>query len=81
MTVTALKMKSTPMGPYMELMQGMNRHDIQIVVTYLNEMLEKTNKPKASRKVPASFKKLRGMVNVTKEEMAQDARLAHIMER
>lgn len=33
------------------------------------------------RQVPAAFKKLRGMVNITEEEMAQDKHLAHIMER
>lgn len=40
MTVAALKVKSTPMAPYIGLMRGMSRRDIQIVVTFLNEVLE-----------------------------------------
>jgi len=28
------------MAPYIGLMRGMSRHDIQIVVTFLNEMME-----------------------------------------
>ena len=37
--------------------------------------------PVGKRNVPAEFKKLRGMVNITDEEIAQDKHLAHIMER
>lgn len=40
MTATALKVKSTPMAPYIGLMRGMSRRDIQIVVTFLNEVME-----------------------------------------
>jgi len=37
--------------------------------------------PAGKRQVPAEFKRLRGMVNITEEEIAQDEHLAHIMER
>ena len=40
MTATALKVKSTPMAPYIGLMRGMSRRDIQIVMTFLNEVME-----------------------------------------
>ena len=31
--------------------------------------------------IPAEFKRLRGMVNITDEEISQDEHLAHIMQR
>ena len=40
MTITAQRVKETPMAPYIGLMRGMSRHDIQIVVTFLNEVME-----------------------------------------
>ena len=40
MTATAVQVKSTPMAPYIGLMRGMSRRDIQIVVTFLNEVME-----------------------------------------
>ena len=36
---------------------------------------------KSARQVPDSFKKLRGMVAITEEDMAKDERLAYIMRR
>lgn len=39
MTATALKVKSTPMGPYIGLMEGMTREEKQIVVTFLTESI------------------------------------------
>ena len=56
----------------------MNREQKEIVVTFITESMEEA---KARRQVPAEFKRLRGMVNVTPEEMAQDERLTNIMER
>ena len=66
------------MAPYMALLRGMTREQKQIVVTFITESMEE-QKPK--RQVPAEFKRLRGMVNITEDEMAQDEQLAHIMER
>ena len=43
--------------------------------------LKPVKKEKVRREMPAEFKKLRGIVSVTAEEMAQDEHLAHIMER
>lgn len=68
------------MAPYMNLLRGMTREQKQIVVTFITESMEEPVK-KTKRQVPAEFKKLRGMVNITDEEMAQDERLAHIMKR
>lgn len=78
MTATAQRIKETPMAPYMTLLQGMTREQKQIVVKFITESMEEA-KPK--RQVPAEFKRLRGMVNITEEEMAQDEHLAHIMKR
>jgi hypothetical protein len=78
MTVTAQRIKETPMAPYMALLRGMTREQKQIVVTFITESMEE---PKPMRQVPAEFKRLRGMVNITEDEIAQDEHLAHIMER
>ena len=78
MTVLAQRVMETPLAPYFGLLQAMSREDKRIVVLFLMEALEE---PKTVRQVPASFKKLRGMVSITDEEIAQDEHLAHIMER
>ena len=78
MTAMALKVKQTPMAPYMALLRGMTREEKQIVVTFITESMDE---PTPKRQVPAEFKRLRGMVNITEVEMAQDEHLAHIMER
>ena len=57
----------------------MTREQKQIVVTFITESMME---PKAKvREVPMAFKRLRGMVDITDEEMARDKHLAHIMER
>lgn len=38
MTALAKKILETPMAPYMDILQGMTRKDIDIVVTFLNEV-------------------------------------------
>lgn len=48
MTTTAQQVKSTPMAPYIGLMRGMSRHDIQIVVTFLNEVMDEAEETKAA---------------------------------
>lgn len=40
MTATAQRIKETPMAPYIGLMRGMTREQKQIVVTFLNEVME-----------------------------------------
>ncbi len=78
--MTALqRIKETPLAPYMGLLDGMSREQKMIVVMYLTESMKES--AKAKRQVPASFKKLRGMVSITEEDMARDEHLAHIMER
>ena len=78
MTTLAQRISETPMAPYAALLRSMTREQKRIVVTYLTESMEE---PKTKRQVPAEFKKLRGIVNITEEEMARDEHLAHIMER
>ena len=78
MTTLAQRISETPMAPYVALLRGMTREQKRIVVTYLTESMEE---PKTKRQVPAEFKKLRGIVNITEEDMARDEHLAHIMER
>jgi hypothetical protein len=56
----------------------MSREEQRIVVTFITELMKE---PKSKRQVPAEFKRLRGMVNISAEEIAQDEHLAHIMER
>jgi hypothetical protein len=75
---TTQRIETTPMVPYINLMRAMTREQKRIVVTFLTETMdEPTNK----RQVPVSFKKLRGMLSITDEDIAQDDRLAHIMNR
>ena len=75
---TTQRIETTPMSPYINLMRAMTREQKRIVVTFLTETMdEPTNK----RQVPVSFKKLRGMLSITDEDIAQDDRLAHIMNR
>ncbi|MBO7069390.1 MAG: hypothetical protein J6W52_12085 [Bacteroidaceae bacterium] len=51
MTALAQKVKSTPMAPYIGVMQGMSRRDIDIVVSFLNEIKAHTEEP-AEASVP-----------------------------
>ena len=78
MTASAQRIKDTPMAPYLALLRAMTREEKQVVVAYITELMEE---PKQKRQVPAEFKKLRGMVSISDEEVAQDEHLAHIMER
>ena len=41
----AQRIKETPMAPYVGLMRGMSRQDIEIVVTFLNEIMEEQEIP------------------------------------
>lgn len=46
MTRLAQQIAETPLAPYVGLMRGMSRRDIQIVVTFLNEMMEEVEMSK-----------------------------------
>lgn len=78
MTTLAQRIKETPIAPYLGLLRGMTREQKQIVVMYITESMKE---PTSKRQVPAEFKRLRGMVNITDEEISQDEHLAHIMQR
>jgi len=91
MTATAQRVKDTPMAPYIGLMRGMSRHDIQIVVTFLNEVMEEaeeTTPPKSNAdiirekyknlKISPEIQRLRGCMKLTEEEM-QDEHTKYIL--
>ncbi len=80
MTALSQRIMETPMAPYTSLLRGMTREQKQIVVMFITESMDEPLTD-AKRQVPAEFKKLRGMANVNDREMAQDERLAHIMNR
>ena len=64
MTATAQQVKSTPMAPYIGLMRGMSRHDIQIVVTFLNEVMEEAEETKAAASSDSLVEMARKKFNV-----------------
>ena len=79
------------MAPYIGLMRGMSRRDIQIVVTFLNEVMEEieeTTPPKSNAeiirekyknlKLSPEIQRLRGCMKLTEEEM-QDERTKYIL--
>lgn len=91
MTATAQRVKDTPMAPYIGLMRGMSRHDIQIVVTFLNEVMEEAEEtipPKSNAeiirekyknlKISPEIQRLRGCMKLTEEEM-QDEHTKYIL--
>jgi len=43
MTAITQQVLTTPMAPYIGLMRGMNKRDKQIVVEFLNEVMEETD--------------------------------------
>lgn len=64
------------MAPYLALMRGMTREGKEVVVAFVVDTM---NEQKPVREVSPEFKKLRGMVSITEEEMSCGERLAHIM--
>ena len=93
MTALAQQVKNTPMAPYIGLMRGMSKRDIQIVVKFLNAVLdeereEKATSPKTNEeiirekyknlKISPEIQRLRGCMKQTEEEM-QDERTKYIL--
>ena len=79
------------MAPYIGLMRGMSRRDMQIVVTFLNEVMAETEEttPEKSNaeiirekyknlKISPEIQRLRGCLKPTEEEM-QDERTKYIL--
>ena len=64
MTALAQQVKTTPMAPYIGLMRGMSRHDIQIVVTFLNEVMEEAEETKATASSDSLVEMARKKFNV-----------------
>ncbi|MCR4958406.1 MAG: hypothetical protein K6B13_07365 [Prevotella sp.] len=91
MTALAQQVKNTPMAPYIGLMRGMSKHDIQIVVTFLNEVLEETKETSPAKsnaeiirdkyknlKISPKVKALVDGLSLSKEEM-EDERTQHML--
>ena len=91
MTATAQRIKETPMAPYIGLMRGMSRQDIQIVVTFLNEVMEEAEETTTQKsnaeiirekyknlKISPEIQRLRGCLKLTEEEM-QDEHTKYIL--
>lgn len=94
MTALAQRITETPMAPYVGLMQGMSRHDIDIVVTFLNEVKtqrEETKEASAPKtnaeiirekyknlKISPEIQSLRGCMKLTEEEI-QDEHTKYIL--
>ena len=90
MTATAQRITETPMAPYIGLMRGMSRQDIDIVVTFLNEVKKEAeeSKPKSNEeiirekyknlKISPEIRRLRGCLKLTEEEM-QDEHTKYIL--
>ena len=53
MTALAKRITETPMAPYIGLMRGMSQQDIDIVVTFLNEVKKEAeeSKPKSNEEI------------------------------
>lgn len=93
MTALAQQVKNTPMAPYIGLMRGMSKRDIQIVVKFLNAVLDEEREEKAmspknneeiirekykNLKISPEIQRLRGCMKLTEEEM-QDERTKYIL--
>ena len=73
MTALAQRITETPMAPYIGLMRGMTRQDIDIVVTFLNEVKKgaEESMPK-NLKISPEIHRLRGCLKLTDEEMQDE---------
>lgn len=89
MTATALKVKSTPIGPYIDLLESMTREEKQIVVTFITESIEesaveaKSNAEIIREKlkgltISPEIARLRGCMKLTESEK-QDERTQYIL--
>ena len=59
MTALAQRIKETPMAPYIGLISNMTDEQKHIVVTYINELMEKPNQM-AESEAERQFRSLRG---------------------
>ena len=71
MTALAQRITDTPMAPYIGLMRGMSRHDIQIVVTFLNEVMNEAEEPKATDSSDSLVEMARKKFNVPESPRAK----------
>lgn len=46
MTAAAIRLQSTPIGPYIGLMKNMDVRDMQALVDYMNEVIRETEEAK-----------------------------------
>ena len=86
------RVQSTPMGPYIELMERMTQEEKQIVVTFLTESMREQSQqaetPKNNAeiirekyktlKISPEIQRLRGCLKLTEEE-SEDERSQYIL--
>ncbi len=77
----AQRIKETPMAPYVGLMRGMSRQDIEIVVTFLNENIAEMARKKFNIPESPESKWFREHpVNFTEEELS-DERTQYVLSK
>ncbi len=84
------RMESTPMAPYIGLLQSMTPEEKRIVVTFLTESMHETQEPKSNSEiirekyknldVSPELKQLRGCIKLTEEDL-KDERIKHILDQ
>ncbi|MBO7478251.1 MAG: hypothetical protein J6U04_10005 [Salinivirgaceae bacterium] len=90
MTAAALKVKLTPMGPYIDLMQDMTREQKMIVVSFLTESMQEPETAKSkgeiirekykNLEISPEIKRLRGCIKLTDEDL-KDERVKYILDK
>ncbi|MBR1410071.1 MAG: hypothetical protein IJ580_03115 [Prevotella sp.] len=88
MTAAALKVKGTPMAPYMGLMSRMSREQKLAVVAFLTESLDEPEEVRTNAelirekyknlKISPEIERLRGCMKLTESEK-QDERTQYIL--
>ncbi len=93
MTAIVRRAQATPMAPYLGVMKEMNASDKNAIINFLMDSLrmeEEAKRPteaksnidrESTSKLPASFRRLRGMGHLTLEDAAQDDRLKYILSK
>ena len=72
---TAQRIKMTPMGPYVGLMQGMTREDKQIVVSFLTESMKEMPSPREGWAVAAKQAHKDGQDKLMIDDVLEDETL------
>lgn len=85
MTAIAMRITSTPMAPYINVLKSMSRRDARIVVEFLQEQMreEKVSHRRCNTRVASpevEFLQNLGLAEFSQRELASDSKLASIVE-